>query len=122
MERPRWEEPADKEQAKGVDMRTHRGWAILVSLSFLLTGCGLGGVSDLLGNTNPLTTLVSLIILWQTRGRDISAPASALSATLVLKGAKPGGGDFTFTFDRDANLSAHSQTYLSTSPAMAGTW
>ncbi|HLK58127.1 MAG TPA: hypothetical protein VKU00_16285 [Chthonomonadaceae bacterium] len=103
-------------------MRRRRRYALLVSLCLLLTGCGLGDVSNLLGGNDPLTTLVSLVILWQTRSRDISAPASALSATLTLPGAKQGGGDFTFTFDRDANLAAHSQTYLSTSPALAGTW
>lgn len=103
-------------------MRRKRGLVFVVLCSFVLTGCGLGSATDLLSGGNPLTALVSLVILWQARSRDISAPASALSATLVLKGAKQGGGDFVFTFDRDANLTAHSQTYLSTTPALAGTW
>jgi hypothetical protein len=107
---------------EGKNMRKIRSGAALIALSLLLAGCGLGGASDLLGGGNPLTAILSLVISWQLRSRDVNAPASALSAKLVLKGANPSGGDFVFTFDRDSNLSAHSQTYIAPLPALAGTW
>jgi len=83
-----------------------------------LNGCG-GGNNSL---TTRQTTPVSFQISWAGRSRAVDAPASALSMVLTLKGANPGGGDFTFVVDRLDAPSAYKQTYTSSSPARVGNW
>src|ERR1051326_7719172 len=99
--------------------------AILIGL-FWLTGCGGGGSSNsssTVNNASGKSALVTLSIIWGARSRVVYGPNSALSGVLTLKGAKPGGGDFTFSFDRnDPTLSSYTQTYTTPSPALVGTW
>src|ERR1051325_2512961 len=81
----------------------------------MLFGCG--GGSGPGGTAN-----VNATIDWAARSRNLSAPSSALSATFTLTGAKPGGGDFSFTITRDSNPAAYTKSYTSHNQARVGTW
>jgi len=88
-----------------------------------LPGCGGGSSNPSDSNSSKRQTTVTISILWGARSRVVSGPNSALSGMLTLKGAKPGGGDFTFPFERnDATLASYTQTYTTSNPALVGTW
>lgn len=59
-------------------------------------------------------------IRWGDRSRAMQGPSSALSATVTLEGAKPGGGDFSFTINRATESPAYTETYSSTNKATTG--
>lgn len=61
-------------------------------------------------------------IKWAPRSRVLEAPASALSAVITLRNAKPGGGDFAFTINRDAAPAGYTKDYTSGQQALVGTW
>jgi hypothetical protein len=91
----------------------------LLFLLFLLFGCGGGGSG---GETAPTTTPVRYRISWEARSKAIDAPSSALSATLTLTGANPGGGDFVSAVNRREAPAAYTEEYVSTVPARVGTF
>jgi probable HAF family extracellular repeat protein len=94
-------------------------FSFAILLVLLAGGCGGGGGG---GTAGVGTTTVKMDIAWAARSRAINAPSSALSASLVLTGAGPTGGDFTFTVNRDSSLAAHTGSYTSSNSAKAGTW
>ncbi len=100
-------------------------FAIMFALSFFtLIGCG-GGGNDNNSVPERAQTPVTVGLNWAGRTRSLSGPASALSAVLILRGAAPTGGDFTFApaINRDASrLESHSVSLTSTNNAFAGTW
>jgi hypothetical protein len=90
--------------------------ALFVACLFLAAGCG-GG------NDGPSATRAQMDVSWPDRSREAApAPSSALSAVLTLVNAAPNGSDFTFTMNRDATLTAHTQSYTATTDAMTGLW
>lgn len=99
---------------------------LLCALGGLLSGCGGGGGG---GNPSPTptaaaqTTPVRFSVDWGQRGRAVSGPGSALSATLVLTGASEDGSDFTYTINRDtANPAAFVQAVTTPNAARPGSW
>ena len=85
----------------------------------LLAGCSGGG----LGSSGGVPTVsVRFSIAWAERTRATGAPASALSAIVILSGARPDGTDFSFTVTRLADPAAYSQDYVSPPGARPGTW
>jgi streptogramin lyase len=98
-----------------------RVWTCLAALFmlFLLPGCG-GSGSSTPTPTGPAAN-VNASINWAARSRALDAPASALSAVLILKSANPTGGDFTYTINRDPNPAAYTRSYTSPRQALRGT-
>jgi len=97
------------------------GLVVAVSLLSMVSGCGgLGQTAINLAGT----ALLKLAIQWATRTRDVSAPASALSATAILHGASPTGGDVSWTIDRDSDPAAYRGAYTAPAdkPANVGMW
>lgn len=93
--------------------------AILLGLT-AVTGCGGGsGGGDPVTNP-PATSRIHVTVQWADRSRSVAAPGSALSATVTLAGAKVGGGDETFTVNRNDNIAAHTETYDSPEDAFTG--
>lgn len=85
----------------------------LALLATALAGCG--------GNSaEPSATPVKFTISWAARARSINAPSSALSAELVLEGARPGGGQFRYVLNRPDGSSAQVLNYTSDQPATLG--
>jgi hypothetical protein len=94
-----------------------------------LAGCGGGGGTDP-GVTptptptvaGPRTTTFRATILWRARTRiEAIGLASALSAKITLFGAAVGGGDNTFTVNRNlTRTDAYSETYTSDAVALPG--
>jgi probable HAF family extracellular repeat protein len=74
------------------------------------------------GTGSGTPTPVKVTINWAARSRALSAPASALSAVITLKGAATNGGDFSFTVDRNPAPDAYSADYTSPSSARSGYW
>lgn len=66
------------------------------------------------------TTPLTLQINWGARSRALNAPASALSAKVILQKAIADGSDFSWTINRNANLAAHNETYTSIVPVKVG--
>jgi uncharacterized membrane protein len=50
-------------------------------------------------------------VAWPDRSRDVTPPASALSAKIVVEDAGSNGADIEWTANRSANAAAHTQTY-----------
>ncbi|HVK04975.1 MAG TPA: hypothetical protein VM490_15970 [Armatimonadaceae bacterium] len=102
--------------------------ALTLPLGFL-AGCGGGG-----GSGSPTgvgtpgaaeTRRVAVEVSWPERGRAaeaVSAPDSALSLRVVLKGAMPDGTDLAFTVNRGDNPAAFRQSYVSPAAARVGEW
>lgn len=82
----------------------------------LLVGCGGGGG----GGGSTKTANVTMTVNWGERSRVISAPSSARSAVVVLSGANPAGGDFSFTVNRDPSPGAYTGNYVSPNVAKTG--
>lgn len=116
----------------------------LFSLLILTAGCG-GGSSDNGGpgpvipppidnGNNPPpppgggpsvpveTRQVAVTVQWPARSRSISAPASALSLRVILRGASRDGSDFSFIINRGDSPDAFTQTYPAPDEAVVGTW
>jgi hypothetical protein len=90
--------------------------AVVVASLILIAGCGGGG-------GGATATRAQIDVLWPNRTREAApAPSSALSAVLTLIKAAPNGTDFTLTMDRDATLTAHTQSFTAATDAMTGTW
>src|SRR5689334_2413445 len=102
-----------------IRMRTRRSVLALIAALFTLHACGGGGNG---GGNAGTTTPVRFSIDWGARSRTISAPSSALSATLTLANAGPAGGDFHFTVNRDPAPAAYTGNYTTTTRAKIGTW
>jgi probable HAF family extracellular repeat protein len=96
-------------------MRRWIGPAILCCLCGLF-GCG-GNDSN---SPPPRSTPLKISIQWGARSRAVSAPSSALSATVTLTMADPTGADFTWTLDRDTNPAAYTANYVSAARAKVG--
>gem|GEM_PF-2709324 len=90
---------------------------LLASSLALLVGCGGGGGG---GGGNTKTANVTMTVNWGERSRVISAPSSARSAVVVLSGANPAGGDFSFTVNRDPSPGAYTGNYVSPNVAKTG--
>ena len=82
------------------------------TLAIILSGCG--------GSSVP--TPVMLRIDWGPRSRGVDGPSSALSAQIVVTGAKPGGGDISFVVDRPPGYWPLSQTYRSQENSLVGSF
>jgi hypothetical protein len=65
---------------------------------------------------------VKFTIQWPERSRKLDALSSAQSVVVVLKNAAQDGTDFVWNINRDANLAANQQDYLSPNVAKVGTW
>ena len=99
-----------------------RFFLILVGLLFL-AGCGGGGGGTTTTPPPVKSANVSLQVDWGERTRIVNAPSSALSGTLVIKGANPAGGDYSLPLDRPSGLNtAYTKTYTTPSPVLTGTW
>jgi hypothetical protein len=88
--------------------------AVLVGT--ILAGCGGGGG----GSSAPVP--VKLTLAWAARSRAISAPSSALSTVLILRGAGAPTGDFTETHNRQVGLVAYDEVWTTLGNAKVGTW
>lgn len=87
-----------------------------------LSGCGGGGDSS---NPEPgsVNTRVQVRIHWAERSRTISAPSSARSARLTLRGAAAGGGgDFVWVINRDTAREGYIRDYTSDDLARTGAY
>jgi hypothetical protein len=98
-------------------MRTN---IVLFALLCLLSLCGCGGGEE--SSSSRTATPVTFGISWAARSRDVNAPASALSAVLLMRGARPDHGDFTFSVDRNDAPGAFVQTVTTPTEAALGTW
>lgn len=105
--------------------RTNRVPPLLALLLALAAGCGgsqTTGTNAPAPTPAPTATRVTVPVTWPARSRAIAAPASALSMTITLAGAKPEGGDLTFTVNRDpARTDEYTANHASPSPARLGT-
>ena len=88
-------------------------------LVFLFLFCGCGGGSN---SNSRQTTPVKFDIAWAERSRAVGAPASALSAKLVMKGASSDHTDFSYSVDRMDAPAAYTQSVTSTGSAAVGVW
>lgn len=92
-------------------------WLIIAMVTltgFMLSGCGGGGGGD------PVSTPVKFSIVWAARARSTNAPSSALSAVLILEGAKPGGGQFRYVVNRPDGSIEQLKDYITNLPALVG--
>lgn len=92
---------------------------VAVAALFTIYGCGGGGNG---GGQVPRTTSVQIPIHWAERGRALEPPASALSAVVVIRRARPDGSDLSATVDRDANAADHTRVYTTNATVVPGTW
>jgi len=65
---------------------------------------------------------VQIDLSWADRSREVSGPASALSAKVTLQGAAQDGTDFSFIVNRDAAPAGYTRTSTSANTAKLGVW
>ena len=91
---------------------------VLCVIAGVLALCGCGGDSSAPAGR---TTTVKYAITWAQRSRATGGPASALSAVLILTGAKADGSDLVDTVDRLDDPASFTQTYTTSGAAVIGT-
>ncbi len=74
------------------------------------------------GPAGTRSTPVQYSITWAQRSRATSAPASALSAVLTIRGARFDGLNIVNVVDRVPDPAAYTNTYASLEPAVPGTY
>ncbi len=82
----------------------------LLSIAALTFLSGCGGDS---GGSTPEMTQYSMRVAWPDRSRDVTPPASALSAKITVESAGSHGEAVEWTANRSANADAHVQTTTS---------
>ncbi|MGV3614977.1 MAG: hypothetical protein ACO1SV_06540 [Fimbriimonas sp.] len=95
-----------------------------LGVAVLLSGCGGsgGGGNPGGGGGNGTTATPRVTIAWPARSRDFEAPASALSASIVLDDAAADGSDFSFQVNRPAGAAASIQTHPAPASIRTGTY
>jgi hypothetical protein len=76
-----------------------------------LAGCGASVEPSPFARFGGLSRALRLTIDWPPRSRTLNAPSAALSVQVTLAGAKPGGGDVSFSVDRGVGTVGGNQTY-----------
>ena len=87
---------------------------VAAALAVLASTAGCGGSSG----SMPVTVQID----WAARSRGVGGPSSALSASIVVFGAKPDGGDIRFSAERPAGAAAVSGSYRSPGNAEVGSF
>lgn len=85
----------------------------------VLLGCG-GGGGSAAKTTTPAKASPSVLVDWPARTRNISGPSSALSASFTLQPLNVSGASIAFSGDRSNNLSAHTDTYTTSTQGAVG--
>jgi len=94
-------------------------WLFVLLLTLGLVGCGGGGGGGGGTKTVPVTSGATFSVAWGDRSRSgtlTGVPSAALSAVVTLTGASQSGADVVQTVNRNATISAHTETYTVTTP------